>query len=63
MFFNLIAEKRERIIIPCMYKECELPAPLKFTFVLRYNTAAYYNFWGRLRDSLTTIKSDSIIER
>lgn len=45
-------EKRQRKIIPCIYKSCELPVQLKYIFNLDYNRKGLYDFWGKLRDSI-----------
>lgn len=48
----LSIEKRQRKIIPCIYKSCELPVQLKYIFNLDYNRKGLYDFWGKLRDSI-----------
>ncbi|XP_011167340.1 myeloid differentiation primary response protein MyD88 [Solenopsis invicta] len=48
----LSIEKRQRKIIPCIYKSCELPLQLKYIFNLDYNRKGLYDFWGKLRDSI-----------
>ncbi|XP_018357243.1 PREDICTED: myeloid differentiation primary response protein MyD88 isoform X2 [Trachymyrmex septentrionalis] len=53
----LSIEKRQRKIIPCIYKSCELPFQLKYIFNLDYNRKGLFDFWGRLRDSIQTSNS------
>ncbi|XP_071573082.1 myeloid differentiation primary response protein MyD88 isoform X2 [Temnothorax nylanderi] len=50
----LSIEKRQRKIIPCIYKSCELPVQLKYIYKLDYNHKGLsgYDFWGKLRDSI-----------
>ncbi|KYN02200.1 PREDICTED: myeloid differentiation primary response protein MyD88 [Cyphomyrmex costatus] len=48
----LSIEKRQRKIIPCIYKSCELPFQLKYIFNLDYNRKGLFDFWGKLRDSI-----------
>ncbi|XP_077282965.1 myeloid differentiation primary response protein MyD88 [Arctopsyche grandis] len=46
-------EQRRRKIIPCVYKDCKLPLPLSFYFLLHYERSGpLWNFWDKLRDSL-----------
>lgn len=45
-------DKRQRKIIPCIYKKCVLPPQLSYMFVLDYTKVGLYDFWGRLRDSI-----------
>lgn len=56
----LSIEKRQRKIIPCIYKSCELPVQLKYIFNLDYNRKGLYDFWGKLRDSIQTPHSIAI---
>ncbi|EGI65212.1 PREDICTED: myeloid differentiation primary response protein MyD88 isoform X3 [Acromyrmex echinatior] len=53
----LSIEKRQRKIIPCIYKSCDLPFQLKYIFNLDYNRKGLFDFWGRLRDSIQTSNS------
>ncbi|XP_024888101.1 myeloid differentiation primary response protein MyD88 isoform X2 [Temnothorax curvispinosus] len=48
----LSIEKRQRKIIPCIYKSCELPVQLRYIYNLDYNHKGLYDFWGKLRDSI-----------
>ncbi|KMQ96636.1 myeloid differentiation primary response protein 88 [Lasius niger] len=48
----LSIEKRQRKIIPCIYKSCELPFQLKYISILDYNRTGLYDFWGKLHDSI-----------
>lgn len=52
IYFSL--DKRQRTIIPCLYKSCNLPVQLKYLFMLDYNRRGLYDFWGKLRDSIQT---------
>ncbi|KAK2581227.1 hypothetical protein KPH14_008023 [Odynerus spinipes] len=45
-------DKRQRKIIPCLYKKCALPPQLSYMFILDYTRVGLYDFWGRLRDSI-----------
>ncbi|XP_035739489.1 myeloid differentiation primary response protein MyD88-like [Vespa mandarinia] len=45
-------DKRQRKIIPCLYKKCVLPLQLKYMFILDYTRVGLYDFWERLRDSI-----------
>ncbi|XP_018310190.1 myeloid differentiation primary response protein MyD88 isoform X2 [Mycetomoellerius zeteki] len=56
----LSIEKRQRKIIPCIYKSCELPFQLKYIFNLDYNRKGLFDFWGRLRDSIQAPNSTAI---
>ncbi|XP_043253908.1 myeloid differentiation primary response protein MyD88 [Colletes gigas] len=47
-------DKRQRKVIPCLYEKCQLPPQLSYMFVLDYNRAGLYNFWGKLCDSVQT---------
>ncbi|XP_011860479.1 PREDICTED: myeloid differentiation primary response protein MyD88 [Vollenhovia emeryi] len=55
----LSIEKRQRKIIPCIYKSCELPIQLKYIFHLDYNRRGLYDFWGKLRDSIQSAVATS----
>ncbi|KAK0097748.1 hypothetical protein PV326_014051 [Microctonus aethiopoides] len=55
-------EKRQRKIIPCLYKKCTPPPQLMYTFILDYNKSRYYDFWGRLRDSIASVNSEITLE-
>ncbi|XP_034938034.1 myeloid differentiation primary response protein MyD88 [Chelonus insularis] len=54
----LSIEKRQRKVIPCLYKECDIPSQLRYTFILNYNKPHLYEFWKRLNESIETVKSD-----
>lgn len=45
-------DKRQRKVIPCLYEKCQLPKQLNYMFLLDYNRAGLYDFWGKLRDSV-----------
>ncbi|XP_012531251.1 myeloid differentiation primary response protein MyD88 isoform X2 [Monomorium pharaonis] len=47
----LSIEKRQRKIIPCIYKRCELPFQLKYISNLDYNLKGL-DFWGKLHNSI-----------
>ena len=49
---HLSVEQRSKIIIPCLYKPCEVPAMLRFYFALVYRRTAIYNFWEKMRDAI-----------
>ncbi|XP_032676383.1 myeloid differentiation primary response protein MyD88-A [Odontomachus brunneus] len=53
----LSIDTRQRKIIPCLYKRCELPMQLKYMFLLDYNRRGLYDFWGRLHDSIKVLNS------
>ncbi|XP_077267384.1 myeloid differentiation primary response protein MyD88 isoform X2 [Temnothorax americanus] len=53
----LSIEKRQRKIIPCIYKSCELPVQLRYIYNLDYNHKGLYDFWGKLRDSIQVTNS------
>lgn len=57
MLIWFFVDKRQRKIIPCMYKRCELPNHLRYMFILDYNRAGFYDFWGKLRDSVQTVQT------
>ncbi|KAJ3625574.1 hypothetical protein MTP99_016138 [Tenebrio molitor] len=42
----------QRKIIPCLYKDCTLPANMKYLTVLDYRRNSIFNFWGRLKSSI-----------
>ncbi|CAL1684466.1 unnamed protein product [Lasius platythorax] len=48
----LSIEKRQRKMIPCIYKSCELPFQLKYISTLDYNRRGLYDFWAKLHDSI-----------
>lgn len=50
----LSIEKRQRILIPCIYKRCELPLQLKYISNVDYNRKGLYDFWGTLSSSIRT---------
>nr|AFZ95001.1 myeloid differentiation primary response protein 88 [Scylla serrata]AGC65453.1 myeloid differentiation factor 88 [Scylla paramamosain] len=58
-FFVLFAhalsiDQRRRIVIPCLYKPCTKPPVISFCHSLDYYRAkGYWNYWEKLRDSLT----------
>ncbi|KAK4315097.1 hypothetical protein Pmani_013659 [Petrolisthes manimaculis] len=58
-FFILFAhalsiEQRRRIVIPCLYKPCIKPPIIHFCHSLDYYRAkGYWNYWEKLKDSLT----------
>ncbi|XP_069943312.1 uncharacterized protein Myd88 isoform X2 [Cherax quadricarinatus] len=58
-FFILFAhalsvDQRRRIVIPCLHKPCAKPAVISFCHSLDYYRAkGYWNYWEKLRDSLT----------
>ncbi|XP_050733688.1 myeloid differentiation primary response protein MyD88-like [Eriocheir sinensis] len=58
-FFVLFAhalsiDQRRRIVIPCLYKPCVKPPVISFCHSLDYYRAkGYWNYWEKLRDSLT----------
>lgn len=46
-------EQKKRKIIPCVYERLELPANLKFYFILDYKRSnKLYNFWDKLEDAI-----------
>lgn len=48
-------DQRKRKLIACVYKDCEqLPESLSYTMNLYYNRRAYFDFWGKLCDSVRT---------
>ncbi|KOC70906.1 Myeloid differentiation primary response protein MyD88 [Habropoda laboriosa] len=47
-------DKRQRKVVPCVYKQCQLPPQLNYMFKLDYNRVGLYDFWGKLRDSVRT---------
>lgn len=49
-------DKRQRKIVPCLYKKCALPPQLSYMFILDYTRVGLYDFWGRLRDSIQVPK-------
>ncbi|KAL0133561.1 hypothetical protein PUN28_000945 [Cardiocondyla obscurior] len=53
----LSIEKRQRKIIPCIYKSCQLPDQLKYIYHLDYNRKGFYDFWGKLCDSIQASNS------
>ncbi|XP_011647084.1 myeloid differentiation primary response protein MyD88 isoform X2 [Pogonomyrmex barbatus] len=56
----LSIEKQQRKIIPCIYKNCELPVQLKYIFKLDYNRKGFFDFWGKVRDSVKAPNFDAI---
>ncbi|XP_043677192.1 myeloid differentiation primary response protein MyD88 [Vespula pensylvanica] len=59
-------DKRQRKIIPCLYKKCALPLQLSYMFILDYTRVGLYDFWGRLRDSIqvsNTLQNGNIKEQ
>ncbi|XP_063875219.1 myeloid differentiation primary response protein MyD88-like [Scylla paramamosain] len=67
-FFVLFAhalsiDQRRRIVIPCLYKPCTKPPVISFCHSLDYYRAkGYWNYWEKLRDSLTYQPNSSRIE-
>ncbi|XP_058832961.1 myeloid differentiation primary response protein MyD88 [Topomyia yanbarensis] len=52
-------EQKKRKIIPCVYERLELPANLKFYFILDYKRSnKLYNFWDKLMDAIK-VKGES----
>lgn len=52
-------EQKKRKIIPCVYERLELPANLKFYFILDYKRSnKLYNFWDKLEDAIK-VRTDS----
>lgn len=46
-------EQKKRKIIPCVYERLDLPANLKFYFILDYKRSnKLYNFWEKLEDAI-----------
>jgi len=49
----LALETRQRKIIPCMYKRCERPMSVRYSYCLDYNRAGtLWNFWEKLSNSI-----------
>ncbi|CAL8082426.1 unnamed protein product [Orchesella dallaii] len=47
-------DTRCRKIIPCVYKKCELPPSVRYSFCIDYNRSGkLWNFWEKLSQSLT----------
>ncbi|XP_062550965.1 myeloid differentiation primary response protein MyD88 [Armigeres subalbatus] len=52
-------DQKKRKIIPCVYERLELPANLKFYFILDYKRSnKLYNFWDKLEDAIK-VRTDS----
>ncbi|XP_078047688.1 myeloid differentiation primary response protein MyD88 isoform X2 [Augochlora pura] len=50
----LSIEKCQRKVIPCRYETCQLPPQLSYVSTVDYYRAGFYDFWGKLRDSIQT---------
>ncbi|XP_065081945.1 myeloid differentiation primary response protein MyD88 [Ochlerotatus camptorhynchus] len=56
-------EQKKRKIIPCVYERLELPANLKFYFILDYKRSnKLYNFWDKLEDAIKARTDSPVIE-
>lgn len=52
-------DQQKRKIIPCVYERLDLPANLKFYFILDYKRSNnLYNFWDKLHDAIK-VRMDS----
>ncbi|EZA47431.1 Myeloid differentiation primary response protein MyD88 [Ooceraea biroi] len=56
----LSIEKRQRILIPCIYERCEVPLQLRYIYNLDYNCKGLYDFWGKLSNSIKAPNSSCI---
>jgi hypothetical protein len=45
----------QRKIIPCLYKDCTLPANMKYLKVLDYQRNSIFNFWDCLNSSIQVV--------
>lgn len=53
-------DKRQRKLIACVYKECEqLPDPLSYLYNIDYRRRAYFDFWGKLCESIKPPSTDT----
>lgn len=53
--------QRKRKIIPCLYKQCELPDIFRHVHLLSYQRSRpFYNFWEKLKISLQTTPEERI---
>ncbi|KAG4073837.1 hypothetical protein HA402_014042 [Bradysia odoriphaga] len=53
--------QRKRKIIPCLYKQCELPEIFRHIHLLNYQRSKpFYNFWDKLKISLQTTPEERI---
>ncbi|XP_037045716.1 uncharacterized protein LOC119081078 [Bradysia coprophila] len=53
--------QRKRKIIPCLYKQCELPEIFRHIHLLNYQRSKpFYNFWDKLKMSLQTTPEERI---
>lgn len=52
-------DTRSRKIIPCVYKKCELPPSVRYSFCIDFNRSGkLWNFWDKLSQSLAVPTSD-----
>ncbi|RZB89897.1 myeloid differentiation primary response protein MyD88-B-like [Asbolus verrucosus] len=51
-FAHAYGIESERKIIPCKYKDCNLPPEMRYLFTLDHRRMGVFNFWDKLRDSL-----------
>lgn len=52
-------EQKRRKIIPCVYKKCEIPATLNYSFLLKYERSGrLFNFWEKLRDTIRDTRNE-----
>lgn len=53
--------QRKRKIIPCLYKQCEIPEIFRHIHLLNYQRSKqFYNFWDKLKLSLQTTPEERI---
>lgn len=59
MVSKLRTEQKRRKIIPCVYKKCEIPATLNYSFLLKYERSGrLFNFWEKLRDTIRDTRNE-----
>lgn len=54
----MLTDTRSRKIVPCVYKKCELPPSVRYSFCIDYNRSGkLWNFWDKLSQSLAAATS------